>query len=197
MNDAVNLVAEQVGSAGERVEGATVAAEAALAALESSFDEWVTLQKALQILTRRTSAPFVPNIPDTHPLITLLEEWNARLGLNGAKQAERGANPREKAAPPPSIPSKVGIIYDAAMSLQLEKFKSEDIYKAIPADAPLPITRDDVSRNVSKLIYKGKLWRDREGYLHKGAQPQNGDAPGSSVHIGEREEQSDVLPLAG
>lgn len=198
MDDVVALSITEVEVAGERVKGATGAAMDALVALDSSYDEWVTLQKALQILTRRSASPFVPNIP-AHPLIAVLEEWQRRLGLNGAKAEQMANKTREKAPtapPPPPVPTKIGIIFEAMMAVPLEKFKTDDIFKAVPADVPIPITRDDIYRAVPKLMNKEKMWRDREGFYHKGAPPKDGEARDYAL-INNDEEPSERMLLAG
>lgn len=192
MNDNVSLSIAQVESAEERVNGATRAAHAALAALDASYDEWITLQKAYQILTRNSERHYVPVIV-AHPLGALLEEWGERLGF-GMQRGEQTANKKtEKVPPPPPMPTKIGIVFDAMVAANLPGYRVKDIVGIIPEDAPLPITKEDVYRVLPKLLNKGKISRDGRGLYHVGAP--------SSVHerpslIPDDEERAEPIFLA-
>lgn len=195
MNDAVILLAEQVETAGERVEGATGAVREALAALDASYEEWATLQKALAIVTRGSEAPFVPALPP-HPLEAILAELQRR-GAKAEKAEQASNGKREKAPPPPPTPTKIGVIWEAILGLDVHVFGTDDILKAIPPDAPLKITRDDIQRNLPKLLNRAQIWRvGRDRYrLNEplAGRPSEHDF----ALIKNDEEQSERMPLAG
>lgn len=155
------LLEEQVRAAEEAYERAVRAYEDARTALSDSFDDLSAYRRALEAATRGTDAPYrLPHME--HPLHRGLAE-----GKPEPEPKPTPVTPTPKERPP----TKKGIILDTISSANGRGLKMEEVYKAIPADAPIKITMADLYRALPRLVSEEKVWKDAEKRYHAG-QPQ-------------------------
>jgi hypothetical protein len=125
----------------------------------------IAFQKALEAYTRTTEAPYHP--PQlTNPLNELL----------GAEQPISGQPKREDVPPPPPRVSKRSIIIDTLAKSNGNGLKVRELLKALPEDAPLKISLEDLYRALPSLKKHGKIWQDKFARYHLGPRPANADS---------------------
>ena len=160
------MLDEQVRTAEEAYERAFRAYNDARDALSVSYDDLTTYRRAFEAATRGTDEPYHPP-PLPHPF----SEQPAANGAAKEPEPMSAAQPRTRRV---LKPTKKGVILDALGTANGKGMKVIDVFRAIPADAPLKITKADINRALPRLVDEEKAWRDGAGYYHPG-QPSDLD----------------------
>lgn len=125
----------------------------------------LAFQKALEAYTRSTESPYHP--PQlTSPLDEL---------FGAAPFAPTPPNREEPLSPHIRI-SKRSIILEVLGSANGKGLKVRELYAALPEDAPIKISLEDLYRALPSLKKYGKIWQDKHGRYHLGAKPLNADS---------------------
>jgi hypothetical protein len=140
--------------------------------LVEAFTEYTTdtsdliaFQKALEAYTRSTESPYHP--PQlTNPLDELL----------GVEQPVSSPVKREDASPPQPRVSKRSIILETLAKSNGNGLKVRELQAALPEDAPIKISLEDLYRALPSLKKHGRIWQDKLARYHLGARPPNADS---------------------
>jgi hypothetical protein len=161
------LLEDQVREAEVAYERALRAYNDAQSALYAAFTDLNAYRKALQAATRDADEPYVP------PALS--------YPLDGPVEKKEEAPKSQAPAPAPPRLTKTSLILKAMATANGKGMTVDEVLRAIPADAPIRISRGDLYRALPRLASDDRLWRDGRGRYHLGPKPAETEAAEGSL----------------
>ena len=162
MEDRREFLEEQRQAAKSGVETVLAVIKDALTDFDTSFDDWVTWEKALEKFTRASDDPYHPP-PLENPLYALLE---SRMAIReGAREVKQERPKREERPPAPKRFTKRGAVRDFIVSLD-RRMDVGEVTEAFAnrTDLQEPISRGDLYKILPSLYAKNEISRVKGKY---------------------------------